>query len=782
MTEIITRISEYVNTTTITGAIVFVFFFYLAQELLIEVLRHKISKAVNDSHPLDVLAKSKLKTVNEAYRSSINIEHELKKKSNMPAAEFFSMSNTCKAYWVNLRQLDTASGTLVGLGLLGTFWGLTVGISNFQGSNTEQIQTSIQMLLDGMSTAFVTSLAGMFFSLLYIPFDKFCRNRLAKALYTLTEKLDNEYYIDDVTLAVQNQKVMFTDLYMNMKNILTAQTQLIMEQAKSDSLMLQNKLVYKNANNEEVSIGNAIREILAENAEQSRALKSFSTDLADNLINLSDTLSESFEHRLAKPLQEKFVALIENVDTRTRLIIEHIDSMSAQLASPATDMIQGIVDELKESMVHIVSEFKQNISSSTSTELEGLVAQLGTATNTMAEFPRNMANMSSALDTTINEVKKAVADISSTSANTSSAAMQQMQEQVTLATGAISSAINEVRDVMGNLTQSSQQQSDEMTRKLAEAAERMGQFLDGTVNNLSTSVHSSMEEIAKEIGQMVAQISTTSASTNETAMKQMQEQVNFATDAMNTTLNEVKNVVSGMTQSSQQQNDNMMGNLSSATEKMSQFLDETVANLSASVTNSMKDITADVNDKQAELLELQESTTSKTKELLSTFNQGLEKLEKMNEYIAGTMDMFQQAQGHITGSTEHLKDITADMKSSTELFNRTQTEYSNKMQLFQQSSQNSLQSISAMMEEAGTMSGDYAEKFEVIKSGLSTIFGQIQSGLTEYSKTVQSSTQEYLNKYATNLTNTTDALASTISQQQDVIIELTEAINSFKRR
>ena len=782
MTEFITSISKYLNTYTITGAIAFVLLFYLYQVLLIEIIRHRISKAIKDIHPIDILSKSKLLAIAEAYRGNLNIEHENNKKINLPSAEFFSMDNVCKAYKVNLRQLDTAAGTLVGLGLFGTFWGLTVGISNFEGSTTEQIQLSIKMLLDGMSTAFVTSLAGMFASLIYIPIDKYCRNRLAKTLYTLTEKLDNEYYIDDITLSVKNQKAMFTDLYMNMKGILTAQTQLILDQTKSNSLMLHEKLVYRNENNEEVSIGNAIREILTENTEQSRALKSFSTDIADNLTNLSDALNDGFENRLAKPLQEKFVALIENVDTRTRLIIEHIDNMSAQLASPATDMIQSIVDELKESMLNIVSEFKQNISSSTSTELEGLVTQLGTATDTMAEFPRNMANISTALEVTIDEVKSAVADISNTSANTSSAAMQQMQEQVTLATGAISSAINEVRDVMGNLTQTSQQQSNEMTNKLAEAAEKMGLFLDGTVTNLSTSVQTSMEDITREIGQMISQISTTSANTNETAMKQMQEQVNFATDAMNATIDEVKNVMGGITQSSQQQNDNMMSNLTSATEKISHFLDDTVTNLSASVANSMRDITTDVNDKQAELLALQESTTSKTKELLSTFNQGLEKLEKMNEYIAGTMDMFQQAQGHITGSTEHLKDITADMKSSTELFNRTQSDYSNRMQLIQQNSQSSLQSISTMMEEASNVSDDYANKFEIIKTGLSSIFGQIQSGLTEYSKTVQNSTQEYLNKYASSLTNTTDALASTINQQEQVIEELTEAINSFKHR
>lgn len=51
-------------------------------------------------------------------------------------------------------MLDTGSSTLVGLGLLGTFLGLTLGISDFDSSNTNRINESIQGLLDGMDTAF----------------------------------------------------------------------------------------------------------------------------------------------------------------------------------------------------------------------------------------------------------------------------------------------------------------------------------------------------------------------------------------------------------------------------------------------------------------------------------------------------------------------------------------------------------------------------------------------------------------------------------------------------
>jgi hypothetical protein len=57
----------------------------------------------------------------------------------------------------------------------------------------------------------------------------------------------------------------------------------------------------------------------------------------------------------------------------------------------------------------------------------------------------------------------------------------------------------------------------------------------------------------------------------------------------------------------------------------------------------------------------------------------------------------------------------------------------------------------------------------------------LQTGLTEYSRTVQATTQKYLDQYTTNLTQTTDALSSTI-QQQNEVVEMLNEILSRKRQ
>ena len=59
------------------------------------------------------------------------------------------------------------SGTLTGLGILGTFLGLSMGLASFSGDSIFTISDNIGPLLEGMKVAFHTSVYGIFFSLVF---------------------------------------------------------------------------------------------------------------------------------------------------------------------------------------------------------------------------------------------------------------------------------------------------------------------------------------------------------------------------------------------------------------------------------------------------------------------------------------------------------------------------------------------------------------------------------------------------------------------------------------
>lgn len=654
-------VTEFITYASIT-LIIGVFIYFVFQSNKMTICTKILNKAFESENSLETLNSTKLKKSKDSYLKSINIQTFDGLKTNTPASVYFSEQTISRRFRWNLRMIDAASGTLVGLGLLGTFLGLTLGIKGFDSTNADNIQKSIQSLLAGMGTAFLTSLFGMGFSLIYTALEKRWKNKLAKSLYFFTEKLDEKYYIDDICLMNYNQQVVLNNL--------------------RDSILdtLERQLSYTNDSGAKIEVANAVREILKENEEQSKALKSFSTDLALELNN-------GFDEVLSRQMQEKLLPLMENIDGTTKAVVEHIDQMAANVASPATDMIQNVVDELKNSMTSIMQEFKNNLSGDATNELEELAKSLSTATQAMANFPKNMENISATLQVTIEEVKNAISEISNTSAASNNTAIQKMQEQITFATTSISDAITEVKEVMSTITQSSEQSSLKIISKLSDASEQMSQFLSNSLTQLSLSVK-----------------------------------------------------------------------------------------------DSIQGITDDMASKQSSLLALQENTVDETEKLLTVFNQGLERMERMNGYISGTMDMFQKAQGEITGSTANLRTITGDMKVATEVFHKSQNEYAGSMTDIQQMSLRNIDAIKELLKNSGEMSDDYVKKFETIRLGLASIFNQVQTGLIEYSKTVQATTQKYLDQYSTSLTSTTDALSSTIQQQTEVVEMLSETLNKNRQQ
>lgn len=726
LTIIAAAIALFLNGVTAASLVVIQsFFLYALWNIWIMNQTFRIvNKARNDENIVDSIKSSSLSILWDEYEKTLVHNIDGQKKTNIPSSEFFSISKITRRNNLNLRIVDAASGTLVGLGLLGTFLGLTLGVRNFDTANVQNIQSSIQSLLDGMSTAFLTSLLGMGFSIIYTLIEKRNRNRLLGSITDFTDRLDREFYMDDQQLI----------LY-----------------------LLQPQLSFVNEAGERIPISLAIRDILKENEQQSKALKSFSTDLAMQL-------NDGFDEILSRQMQARIIPLMENVDATTKTIIEHIDRTAEIMASPATDLIDTVVDELKRSMESLINEFRDNISNSASNELQHLVASLSEATTSMTLFPKNLEDVTTALQLTMEDVKDSIAEISNSSANANAEAMRQMQEQVSFATTSLSNVMEEVKDVVASMTHTSEQSSQNMVDKMTAASEQMGTFLNGIMSNISTSVKASMQSIVDDLNDKQSDLMALQEST------------------INSVLTEVKNAITSITQASEQNSESIANKMTAATEQTGSFLNGIMANISTSVKTSMQSITEDIKERQTELMLLQENTMTETEKLLQRFNIGLERLEKMNEHITGTMNTFQLAQAQINNTTAHLQTISSKMRLATESFQETQDEYADKMNDLQESTERAIESVTNILQESGSLSKEYAEKFETIRAGIGGIFTQIQRGLTEYSQYVQSSTQKYLEDYSRELTKATNALSGAIQQQNEVTETIADELQKFRRR
>ncbi|HIJ66437.1 MAG TPA: hypothetical protein HPP77_10860 [Candidatus Hydrogenedentes bacterium] len=126
------------------------------------------------------------------YKRSFLATAGQRRKTDIDAADVFDERSVLGKY-VNVRYWMAVPGTLLSLGIFGTFLGLTLGITGFDTSNIESIQGSIRTLLGGMGTAFLTSLWGMAASLAFSVLEKGLFNRAAQRLRAFCRALNRRY-------------------------------------------------------------------------------------------------------------------------------------------------------------------------------------------------------------------------------------------------------------------------------------------------------------------------------------------------------------------------------------------------------------------------------------------------------------------------------------------------------------------------------------------------------------------------------------------------------------
>lgn len=110
--------------------------------------------------------------------------------NTVSAEEFFNEYRFAPRLIGN-RFLHAAPTALTTIGLLGTFFGLTVGLRGLDlGSTTDQLRTGIQTLVDGAALGFTASLWGVAMSLVTNVFERWQEGRVIKSVRRLQSRID----------------------------------------------------------------------------------------------------------------------------------------------------------------------------------------------------------------------------------------------------------------------------------------------------------------------------------------------------------------------------------------------------------------------------------------------------------------------------------------------------------------------------------------------------------------------------------------------------------------
>lgn len=229
--------------------------------------------------------------------------------------------------------IRTLPNTLVGLGILGTFVGLAIGVGGLEvEGGSEKLLKGIQAFLPSMSTAFVTSVFGMATSIVSSLYTRLAADFIGKRHSRFCNALDQDHYLGvegHRALQKQEWREMFEDVFA------------VHEDGKA---VLPGAMLYSIQNSEEQTVVK---------------LDSFSSELADGL-------------KLSAQTMDVFNGMAE--------------SLSALENRGAQDQA-NFVDELRETLGELIQGFQNELTGGATGQIEALNGVMLNTVTALQQLP-----------------------------------------------------------------------------------------------------------------------------------------------------------------------------------------------------------------------------------------------------------------------------------------------------------------------------------------------------------------------------------------------------------
>ncbi|MDD6825058.1 MAG: MotA/TolQ/ExbB proton channel family protein [Oscillospiraceae bacterium] len=191
-------LGDIVNLVFIIAMLIVIFF---AEKKCLSVIKnisddfenysYKVEKIGSRFKDIESGVSFKIPELTEAWKIYLNEKKRIQSNKtdfiSCDIADYINISLINRTMCKNM--CESVPGIMTGLGILGTFVGLLFGLQGFDIYNNE-IQNSIVALLNGIKTAFFTSIYGVIFSILFNTFYKISYNKMVRAY----DKFISEYY------------------------------------------------------------------------------------------------------------------------------------------------------------------------------------------------------------------------------------------------------------------------------------------------------------------------------------------------------------------------------------------------------------------------------------------------------------------------------------------------------------------------------------------------------------------------------------------------------------
>lgn len=410
---------------------------------------------------------------------------EDRKRITVEAENYFTVSVLLSGlkndFWKNL------AGIFTGIGILGTFIGLTFGVGGIDTQSMNGLQQGISQLLGGTKTAFITSIAGICFAIAF----NWSYSTLMKSVYT------------DIDALCKALNETFP--------LVTTESLLVMQ--------------------------------LEESQEQGAILKTLSGDLGDimgeTLMNVQAALEQSIDTNF-KPLFDELLTTMKALNNGGMSAIA--DSLNegagkeiASFAKTLTGMEQGMkeimeqarianeasMNQLRQSIEELTDKMNATISSSVTANSEGAAKNQEILTQLMEDISTKMTGIVSDISKASNQSNAEFADMMKNAAN--QVQVMVMTSQTTSLQEEMAKFMNQASHASAEHMENLQQSIDELTAKMKHTVEESTEAnARGTASN-QKQIQQLLETVQAQMTDTVQAITTASQEGSQHVTHTMKE-------------------------------------------------------------------------------------------------------------------------------------------------------------------------------------------------------------------------------------------------------------------
>jgi hypothetical protein len=547
-------------------------------------------------------------------------------KNTLDAGHFFNSHNLAKEVTEN-RLIAAVPGFLTAVGVIGTFVGLQIGLSELKlgaDATVEVMKGGIAGVVDGAKIAFLTSVWGVALSVIFNFGEKFLEQRVRNRIRIIEGQVDKifprvrpEDQLQAIAESSQESRETLQGLAeqigIKMQEALVTATQGIqnsLEQSLTNIMAPAiNKLVNETSDGNQKALDGLITKFMdgmgAEGQEQRKALDEVSARVNESVSNMEVTLKQ-FVNDLQQSQAnsgEREKALIADISnqvnsitsqtqniqtTLTELIDSQVQNMATQFEQrekAASQREQELVDKIKEQ----VNELVINSRTQGETLANFVKSQLDGLQSSFAEREKRALDMENERNSRIEMQSKAISDASADLMQSVSATIAkhlQASDALISQGQSLQNSINAATEAGAKSAVALKESATEL-RVSADSIRTVGaQMSDATLklSNTITTAVSSSAEIAKQ---------------NHTASEQIEKlrnQLNSDVEQFNQLAVKLTGLVSSA--------ESTFGELKSSHREFIDELGLQVNKLSQDVQTSLQDYAKTANSQTAEHLKV----------------------------------------------------------------------------------------------------------------------------------------------------------------------------------